>query len=108
MKKWIKLERGNDWGVEYLTCPGQARSGPHNTADARRGIFQEGRSIEVRWPNGFESTEKIKHRTIRGSVSDHGKPSSFEFSLAGIEMNMHGITRWVALDEVEIYDGDTK
>ena len=110
MKKagmWIKLERGNDWGAEYFGLPGKSRSSYGTCSIREFGLkFEEGGKIKIRWPDGKESTETIKHKNMHATVSDHGHETTVNYGLAGFEVKVHGVPSWFPLDVVEIWHED--
>lgn len=103
---WMKLQRGNDWGVEYFYRPDRPKS-PAGTYSRSSGVdFQDGVKIRVRWPDGSESTERVRRASRRATVHDHGHVYDVDFELAGIETSSRGISSWVPLDAVLIHEGD--
>jgi hypothetical protein len=102
MDDWVTLKVGNDWGVEYLNevvCDERGYS--NYSRFALR--FRSGDALRVRWPDGFESTERIVVRTIVGSVSDHGKRYSTDSPLPFIECSVHGVGGvFIALQDLQV------
>ena len=102
MSQWIQLERGNDWGVEYFSLPGQSRSAAGTCSRSRGLSFAEGLRIAVRWPDGTITYETVSNKHFRASVSDMGHAYDVSYDLAGFKSNVRGIETWIALDQVEV------
>lgn len=98
---WIKLERGNDWGFQYLAVKALTSDGYANARDLRHP-FAEGEDVEARFPDGTVDTMPVKHRTFRNEVSDHGHTNFVRCELPGIEVSHRGLCHWVPLDQVEV------
>lgn len=100
--RWVRLERGNDWGHEYFSLPGEAKDHA-GTCDKRRSLtFRDGSRLRVKWPSGEITEETVTNKAFRSTVSDMGRPYSVDYSLAGFVSSWRGIKKWIALDEVEI------
>lgn len=48
--KWTKLERGNDWGTDYYTLPGESKN-ERGICKRERGIALEGSRFDVLMPD---------------------------------------------------------
>jgi len=96
---WVRLERGNDWGKEFLMLPGGNRG---DKSDAIQ--FMEGERIEVRWPDGSVTTEVVVIQQFYTTVSDHGHEYPVQYEIAGVRVVDRGLSCWVPLDQVEIRD----
>jgi hypothetical protein len=102
--EWVKLRRGNDWGVVYIS-----RSPLRNgTASARRRVeIHEGAGYRVRWPDGTVSVERAKlGEPVHTTVGDMGHECPITYQLPGIVTMLHGREHWVPLDEVEVLATD--
>jgi hypothetical protein len=97
---WIKLQRGNDWGTEYLAIQALDDRG---FASRRRSVpLKEGAQVRVRWPDGTTETLSVVMKTFRGTVSDMGHDSPTRSELPGVHLSSRGMHVWVCLDEVEV------
>jgi hypothetical protein len=93
---FVQLQRGNDWGVEYLAYVALE----NGSANARRAIpAVEGETVEVRWPDGSITNETITMRSFHFTVSDHGHESRGTSVVPGVLIVSRGISAWVPLDE---------
>lgn len=99
---WTKLERGNDWGFDYLAI--KAMSSQRTCSARRRHPFAEGRPVDVKWPDDTVESVTVKHRAGSNAVSDMGRESTTYFQLPGFEKDVNGRTIWVAFDEVKVSD----
>ena len=95
--EWISLERGDDWGTQYLAFKATDKQGYCSTKRALK--FEDGESIRVKWPDGTETTERITNQTIHGRYSDHGHEHTTESKIAGIQCGCRGIPFWIPLDQ---------
>jgi hypothetical protein len=95
-RTYTKLARGDSWAVIYFYDP----TSPH----ARKALkWTNGDPVQIRWPDGTESEEIILHRRFTGRYSDMGNQREAAYSLAGFEVDVHGILTWFALDSVEVH-----
>lgn len=93
---FVQLRRGNDWGSVYFAVQPLDDRG---MASARRGITSvEGQVIEIKWPDGSISQERITHCVIFSRVSDHGTVSDVQSTIPGVEINHRGVKTWIPLD----------
>lgn len=96
---WVKLKRGNDWGVDYFAI--EPLSNGH--ADQRRGIqVDEGDPVRVRTSDGAELDGLIALRTEHGSVSDHGHWCATSSEIPEVAFIFHGQTLRIRIDELEV------
>jgi hypothetical protein len=94
--QWVPLERGDDWGMEYLAYTALT---PYGSASAARAIRPvAGSSFELRWPDNTVTTENIVYKDGWNVVSDHGHESRASFSIPGFNAKIHGLCVWVPLD----------
>ena len=103
MTEWVRLKRGNDWGVSYLAVEPK-RDG---FADSTRKVeFAAGTPLHVRWPDGTESTEPAAERVVHGTVGDMGHTYDTTSHNQGIEVNRNGVMLFVSLADVDIDRAD--
>lgn len=103
MSEWMRLKRGNDWGVEYYYRPDRPKT-PAGTYGKESGVaFKEGERLRVRWPDSSESTEVVSLRREHATVSDMGHSYPVSFELPGFKVSMNGVLKWFALDEVDLW-----
>lgn len=100
---WIQLEKRNDWGSVYFSRPGKGLS-PQGTADIRKyGLrFENGDPLWVRWPNGDETEERVEVKEHSQEIQDMGNRYVARFNVPGFSVDVHGVRRWVSLDEVKV------
>ena len=104
---WVKLERGNDCGREYLALPGKARDAK-GMSDIKYGItFKEGDEVRVRWPNGEESVERIVNHAFSSQVRNRGRVEDVTYTMPGFDFAVRGVKQWIRLDAVEIWINDS-
>jgi hypothetical protein len=101
--EWVRLERGNDWGHEYFSMPGEARRGPGRACDVKYGLqIPDGWELRVRWPSGEVEWVLVKSQMKHAEVFDMGNTRHVDYKLAGIAFDYKGTAHWVPLDAVEI------
>lgn len=104
MSGFVKLKRGNDWGLEYFAVE---PLGPMGTADRKRAMrFDSNQLLCVRWPDGHESRENVTMKRCRDTVRDMGHSYPVEYDLPGfnhVTCNHCHSTEWVPLDAVEVW-----
>ena len=107
MSSYIRLERHNDWGVDYLSLPGKGLS-PYGTANAKTyGIqFRAGQSVRVRWPDNTQTTETVALRTVCDTVYDMGHEYPVSFQQPGVETSVRGTVHWTPLADLDVLDED--
>jgi hypothetical protein len=104
---YIRLERYNDWGTNYLSLPGEGTSGPFRTANFKNAIkVQDGQLVHVRWPDNSQTIETIAHHEFRSSYGDHGHTYEARYKIPGFEVDSHGIKQFVPLDHVDVLAED--
>lgn len=65
---WTKLEMGDDWGHLFWKIEDDATT--HNR-DKQEVLLP--RTVNVRWPDGRETTERLVSRQYHDMVSDMGR-----------------------------------
>jgi hypothetical protein len=96
MNKWVQLKRGDDWGVEYVSAKPHDEGG--YASYSRRIQVEHGDSIDVKWPDGTETTEKISCKKFSYHVSDMGHETNGWYELPGIIVDCRGVRVWAPLD----------
>lgn len=97
--RWIKLKRGNDWGVDYFAIEPLSNGG----ASASRGIkLEEGEPVRVRLADGSERDGVIALRTEIHTVSDHGHSYPVTSKIPVVRFDLFGQTFGLPIDEVEV------
>jgi hypothetical protein len=96
---WVKLKRGNDWGVDYFAIEPLN----HGSADQRRGVrVVDGEPVTVRMADGTEVVGVITLREEHGTVSDMGHRYSVSSEIPEVAFTFHGQPLRVRIDEVEV------
>lgn len=96
---WIKLKRGNDWGVDYFAIEPLRNGG----ASSSRGIkLEHGDEVPVRFADGTERLAEIRIRIERGTVSDHGHSYGVSSAIPEVAVHHHGHEMRMRIDEVEV------
>jgi|TARA_Y100000034_G_scaffold20613_1_gene23584 hypothetical protein len=72
MREWIRLERGNDWGYEFVMLPGGHRGSRKNEIKV-----PEGTKLRVVWEDEVHECETFNIAAPAGVVHDHGKPCPY-------------------------------
>jgi hypothetical protein len=99
MANWIRLRRGNDWGVDYFAINPLTPSG----ASRSQGInLREGEAVPVRLADGTETTGTVTLEQRVSSVSDHGHSSSARSELPHVNFSFHGQMLRARIDELEV------
>ena len=102
---WIKLERGNDWGKEFLGHEDYS----FDSSDVRTAIpFKTGDPVCVRFQSGAIQEHTIVMIQVSEEVDDHGKSYPVTSSIPVFYVDYEGICFMVNLDEVEIARGSVE
>jgi hypothetical protein len=100
---FVRLEKHNDWGHDYLSLPGQGLQGQWQTANAKLGLrFANGQVVRVRWPDGTLTQERVVLQEYEATVSDHGHSYSVRGTRPGVETTTHGVVHWTWLADVDV------
>lgn len=95
---WVKLKRGNDWGIDYW-----ARK-PHDDngyASSSRGVrFVNGEKVRVQLKDGFEVDGIIKLVERDVDVPDHGHSNLVRTSNVSVVVAYHGAKVELSVDQV--------
>lgn len=64
---------------------------------------EEGQKINIRWPDGTIEKHNVVYETqIEKFIHNDGHTSYIESKIAGITINIHGLNKYVCLDEIEV------
>ena len=106
MSDWVKLERQNDWSIEYLAERGK---GLRNGTACKRTLglrFEEGQRLRARWPDGTEVVVAVAMQTRRDSYEDHGHRSDVKYEFPCVNVDVHGTAMMLPLDTLEVWRED--
>lgn len=93
---FVALQRGNDWGHEYLAYKAK---GDHGECSIKYSIqAKEGQVVEVLWPDRTITKEPVVLQVSNKEYYDHGHRNAVIFALPGVMAEAHGLRVWVPLD----------
>lgn len=92
---FVALERGNDWGVNFLAYKAKDERG--NDWIKNAVVAHDGQTLDVKWPDGtITICEIVLH------VKDNGGGRPWDQlateSIPGVMIMFHGVSAWVPLD----------
>jgi len=99
--KWTQIAERNDWGHIFYTYANEGLS-PAGTNDTSKAlVLTAGRSVEVRWPDGTSSMEKLASETACENVSDMGNSYTVASLRFFIRINHKGIKAEVPFNKLK-------
>ncbi|MDE2104351.1 MAG: hypothetical protein KGL39_44345 [Patescibacteria group bacterium] len=99
--QWYKLETGNDWGYRFFIDPRMKDSSRASREFELK--FFNGQKADIKWPDGFESIERLVTKSFYDKVYDMGHSYEVSYTLVGVVGDFHGVKKWIPLDKVEIW-----
>lgn len=59
--------------------------------------IRDGEWLEIHWPDGSVTSERVKLRITKRTVSDMGHNCDIPVRQAGVTVNYHGVPVWVRI-----------